>query len=728
MSQPQSSDIGPLVTQYFGQDPEVEPLWAAVLAAIRKYPPKDVYYRSFGKVPSEVRHAAVAATATSSSEATTHFLSAVFDFYVQNGNYNPYEVCAKHELLSVLRGRTLPEGFGLALLAYRRYLHDADYRDETYGQHTSIPQWAQTAPWALVDLLLSQLAPSESKHILKYLSANHDAFDTRQALFALAHCGAPEGEHYLMELLRREVVRVDGAFGELQGKHALDPGALEAARTEKAADILDTLVDLIRAVGYARSAQAVPLLIECLKYTAIPGNTGGWCFPAVARALARIATPEAVALLLKFLKGDSDSSFLLGKMKMVAKVLGETHNGGVYEPLVAMLGNRDSDLRTAAAHSLGILGDGRAAVPLRELLADPDTEVKLAAKEALGRLDHAVAPPSSGVAATMDVPSPALQRLPLERQAALWVDCDALRDVGRGKSREMNINGTTWTITPEIASWALPVVELIEEASKTAAMGNFARAIQEFEAVLVLEPACAIAKMSIGCLYDALGTPALGLPMLRQAEQDDPHNPRIIENLRGLEALLPSEVVAAGGPSLPAVCFRVADSSASGGIRRVSFSLEGSPKALPDRLTSDPRDVAGTLEVQFAFPTHGGTLGNWEMSVGYVVNAADSRNPRISYQGLVARVPGYADTWIGFALTVSKAPPAFGGIYTVVEGPFLGREDYVTLAKCVERGAQRRQESAAQPGIPKPADMTGPLTAAAASRCRPSPRWWQFWK
>lgn len=276
--------------------------------------------------------------------------------------------------------------------------------------------------------------------------------------------------------------------------------------------------------------------------------------------------------------------------------------------------------------------------------------------------------------------------LSAERQAALWVEYYALRDVANGSERQMSINGKTYNITPEIAVWGLPIVELIEKASETAAQGNYARAIQEFEAVLVREPACANAKMSIGCLYDALGTPALGLPMLRQADEDDPQNPRVIRNLRGLEACLPPEVVAAGRAAPPALYFRVADSSLAGGKRKVSFSLEGSPKDLPDGLTAYPRDVAGTLEVHFAFPTHDGTLGDWEKVVGYVVNAAVSANPRIKYQGLVVSVPGYADTWIGFALTVSEAPAEFGGTYTVVEGPFFGREDYVTAAQISEKG------------------------------------------
>ena len=58
------------------------------------------------------------------------------------------------------------------------------------------------------------------------------------------------------------------------------------------------------------------------------------------------------------------------------------------EPLLAVLNDRDGEwaVRTAAARSLGLLGDSKAVEPLAAVLNDMNAHVRYAAVVALGRI------------------------------------------------------------------------------------------------------------------------------------------------------------------------------------------------------------------------------------------------------------------------------------------------------------------------------------------------------
>jgi HEAT repeat protein len=130
-------------------------------------------------------------------------------------------------------------------------------------------------------------------------------------------------------------------------------GELDATRAEERALLVELLGDaswrvrsaaVERIVSSGVAADVLPLLL-----TALTGGTSVGVREAAAAALTRIGAPAVLPLLLR-------------------------------------LDGPDPDLRQAAAHVLGAIGDRRGVAPLAARMADPDPNVRAAVAEALGKI------------------------------------------------------------------------------------------------------------------------------------------------------------------------------------------------------------------------------------------------------------------------------------------------------------------------------------------------------
>jgi HEAT repeat protein len=94
-------------------------------------------------------------------------------------------------------------------------------------------------------------------------------------------------------------------------------------------------------------------------------------------------------------------------------------------PLLARLDGPDPDLRQAATHVLGSIGDRRCVAPLAARLADPDPNVRAAAAEALGKIGGAEA--GATLLAALDSDEQTLRLSALESLLAMRVCPPAAR-------------------------------------------------------------------------------------------------------------------------------------------------------------------------------------------------------------------------------------------------------------------------------------------------------------
>jgi HEAT repeat protein len=106
--------------------------------------------------------------------------------------------------------------------------------------------------------------------------------------------------------------------------------------------------------------------------------------------IARLEAKQDLLGLIKALSFQKDPLVRCG----AAEALGRSADPRAVPPLLAVIGDADSDVRRAAATSLGTLGDASAVEPLLVALGDPDHSVRAAAARALGRLrdPHAIEP------------------------------------------------------------------------------------------------------------------------------------------------------------------------------------------------------------------------------------------------------------------------------------------------------------------------------------------------
>ena len=102
-------------------------------------------------------------------------------------------------------------------------------------------------------------------------------------------------------------------------------------------------------------------------------------------AVERIVATGAAAEILPPLLGALSNGPTVGVRDAAATALTRLGEAAVL-PLLSRLDGPDIDLRQAAAHVLGAIGDRRAVAPLAARMADPDPNVRSAAAESLGKI------------------------------------------------------------------------------------------------------------------------------------------------------------------------------------------------------------------------------------------------------------------------------------------------------------------------------------------------------
>ncbi len=382
MKPPQpTKNIVDVILEFAQHHPQISKEWTSVAAERRE---NDLRFISSG-----VWEAAMLTLLPLDTPEVTQFLVGLF-------LSEPYSINKKHEILSVLVGRPLPDAFVLELLAYQRLLRTQRYEDSTYGRYDATPSWVSRKPGELIDHTFGQLKPSEDKYLFQYLESEQDAQNRCAAARALGRLRTPDGEHYLMRVVRESLDEIDARLIALDEAHAGGGDGLLAAKVELiTSNTLNAAFGWLAAgidgLGLSRSAMSLPLLSECLKYGDLcPNRTMRRCFWNVVPALAMISTPESIPLLLSLLTGPKTAEW-----EEVASVLWQTRNPVVVEPLIELLKHEDCGVRGAAAYSLGQLGDPRACPPLRALLDDDwpaskyarkGKQVRHVAKEALEKL------------------------------------------------------------------------------------------------------------------------------------------------------------------------------------------------------------------------------------------------------------------------------------------------------------------------------------------------------
>jgi len=135
-------------------------------------------------------------------------------------------------------------------------------------------------------------------------------------------------------------------------------------------------------------AQDKPEEIVCLGKTSIPVliEVLSWKKPErvekAIHVLGNIKDANAVEPLMPMLVNENTRV-----RSAAAKALGNLKDSRAVIPLISCLGEKDQTLRAAAAEALGKIGDDQAAKPLQPLLKDKDEPVRRAAAEALRKLN-----------------------------------------------------------------------------------------------------------------------------------------------------------------------------------------------------------------------------------------------------------------------------------------------------------------------------------------------------
>lgn len=181
---------------------------------------------------------------------------------------------------------------------------------------------------------------------------------------------------------RRAIHEVqDSARDTLETLLALE--ALTVLRDRRAVPILLKKLDgvnhsiqtkAIRALGYIADKRAVDSLIGIVK------RSRKWEQYLAAWALGEIGDPRAVSPLIEALDESDD----LGK-KAISAALGKFGEPAM-RPLIDILRNRNSMVRSRAAIALGLSKDQAAVEPLMSVLFDDDMILRRYAAEALGTL------------------------------------------------------------------------------------------------------------------------------------------------------------------------------------------------------------------------------------------------------------------------------------------------------------------------------------------------------
>jgi HEAT repeat protein/beta-lactamase regulating signal transducer with metallopeptidase domain len=113
-----------------------------------------------------------------------------------------------------------------------------------------------------------------------------------------------------------------------------------------------------------------------------PASRRGWAVVAALGVLVTIAAAPRVSDGVT-----AGSQIDTTSTKLPAVTGGATQDTTVVNALIARLKDENAEVRKAAAHSLGQLGDLRAVAPLITVLADSDAEVRSTAVDALANLE-----------------------------------------------------------------------------------------------------------------------------------------------------------------------------------------------------------------------------------------------------------------------------------------------------------------------------------------------------
>ncbi|ELZ84294.1 HEAT repeat domain-containing protein [Haloferax larsenii] len=88
------------------------------------------------------------------------------------------------------------------------------------------------------------------------------------------------------------------------------------------------------------------------------------------KAIGKMAAEDGIEMLVDYVDSDNDPAL----QKVVFKALGEIGSEEATQPIADKLVTENENVRSAAARSLGLLGDTRAVDPLTDVLADDDVD------------------------------------------------------------------------------------------------------------------------------------------------------------------------------------------------------------------------------------------------------------------------------------------------------------------------------------------------------------------
>lgn len=126
-----------------------------------------------------------------------------------------------------------------------------------------------------------------------------------------------------------------------------------------------------------------------------------------------------------------------------------------------------------------------------------------------------------------------------EQQKAMWLDPLTLELLSSSSAVfTLGASGVSeQQVSPEVATWAKPLVDSIQEADALARNGHYEEAIMIYRQVLKKAPDAAIVLMSIGSCYANLGVKETALIWFRRALKAAPSNERIRRNLAIIERM-----------------------------------------------------------------------------------------------------------------------------------------------------------------------------------------------
>ena len=142
-------------------------------------------------------------------------------------------------------------------------------------------EWMDANPWEMMET-----------DLIRRLSGN-DRDDVRKAAIALGHVGGDAGRRSLREYVLRE--RGRNPYPEWMKSHNGDNARFNSHDDANPR----TLQAAVRALGWLRDAEAVPMLMETLRLNSDPHTGNLFLAEATAEALGRIGTPEAIASLIE---------------------------------------------------------------------------------------------------------------------------------------------------------------------------------------------------------------------------------------------------------------------------------------------------------------------------------------------------------------------------------------------------------------------------------------------